>query len=208
MTSTVSKWRVRTTPTECTQCKLCEHSCPFGAMREPSAGTANPATLAQDRRRLAGLLLLTPVLILGLGWAGSLLGKPASLLNPKVALAEKYLQNQRSPIEYAPQSPEALELERAAKEPQALLENAAAIRHEFLIGGWLLGGWIGLVLGAKLISLSVRHSRTDYEPDRGACLSCARCFEHCPNERVRLGLLPAEDVEQYVQTQLEARKPN
>ena len=46
------------------------------------------------------------------------------------------------------------------------------------------------VVGAKLISLSLRRTRTDYEPDRGACVGCARCFEFCPNELVRRGLMP------------------
>ena len=43
----------------------------------------------------------------------------------------------------------------------------------------------------ELISLSVRRKRTDYEPDRGDCFACARCFEYCPNELVRRGLMPA-----------------
>jgi formate hydrogenlyase subunit 6/NADH:ubiquinone oxidoreductase subunit I len=48
-----------------------------------------------------------------------------------------------------------------------------------------------LIIAAKLLALSIRHTRTDYEPDRGACVACARCFEYCPNERVRLGIVPA-----------------
>jgi NosR/NirI family transcriptional regulator, nitrous oxide reductase regulator len=31
----VSRWHVRITPDICTQCQLCEHSCPFGAIRVP-----------------------------------------------------------------------------------------------------------------------------------------------------------------------------
>ena len=38
LASLVSKWRVRVTPDYCTQCRLCENSCPFGVIREPSAG--------------------------------------------------------------------------------------------------------------------------------------------------------------------------
>jgi ferredoxin len=205
--STVSRWRVRTTPDYCTQCRLCEHACPYGAMREPSAGTADPQTLGIERKRLAWLLLATPVLILVLGWVGYNLSHTAALLHPKVALAEKSLQNRIHPVAYTAQSPEALELIRASKDPKALFADVAAARAQFRIGGWLLGGWIGLVLGAKLISLSVRRQRTDFEPDRGACLACARCFEYCPNERVRRGLLPAESVERYVRAQLEARTP-
>jgi polyferredoxin len=206
LTSVVSKWRVRTTPDYCTQCQLCEHSCPFGAMRTPSSGAADPKTQTRERKRLAAVMLLVPCLMLGIGWVGSLFGKPASLFHPKVALAEKYLQNEKAPVEFPPQSPEALELDRAGKDPKALLAEAVAIRRSFVLGGWLLGAWVGLVVGAKLISLSVRRHRTDFEPDRGDCVGCGRCFEDCPNERVRLGLLPAAGVEHYVQAQLQARR--
>ena len=59
--------------------------------------------------------------------------------------------------------------------------------------GWkLFGAWAGLVVGVKWISLSVRRTRTDFEPDSGACFACARCFESCPGERMRRGLVPAE----------------
>jgi formate hydrogenlyase subunit 6/NADH:ubiquinone oxidoreductase subunit I len=51
-----------------------------------------------------------------------------------------------------------------------------------------------LVIGAKLISLSLRRQRGDYEPDRGACVACARCVEYCPNELSRRGVVPAPAV--------------
>jgi NosR/NirI family nitrous oxide reductase transcriptional regulator len=34
--SRLSKWRVTITPDECIECRLCEQSCPFGAIREPT----------------------------------------------------------------------------------------------------------------------------------------------------------------------------
>ena len=59
-----------------------------------------------------------------------------------------------------------------------------------------LGGWVGLVIGVKLIHLSLRRRRTDYSPDRGGCVSCGRCFWYCPCEQVRLGLI--ENVEEAI----------
>ena len=69
----VAKWRVRVTPDYCTQCRLCEASCPFGAMREPEVQPSRRASLDQrppapglaagapagapGRRRLAGLAI-------------------------------------------------------------------------------------------------------------------------------------------------------
>ena len=67
----VAKWRVRVTPDYCTQCRLCEASCPFGAMREPESGKVEPQMLARERRRLALLVGLLPVLIAGGGWLGN-----------------------------------------------------------------------------------------------------------------------------------------
>jgi NosR/NirI family nitrous oxide reductase transcriptional regulator len=191
----LAKWRVRVTPDVCTQCRLCEASCPFGAMREPTASPISPRSLPAERKRLAGLLLLLPVLV-GLGaWTGSQLSRPASRVHPTVALADQFLRHQESPIQAGQQTPQALALKRATENPQAVVSVAADLRRRFLTAGWIFGGWVGLVIGLKLIGLSVRQKRTDYEPDRGACVACARCFAYCPNELQRLGLVPPAPVQ-------------
>ncbi|MGD0814583.1 MAG: 4Fe-4S binding protein [Verrucomicrobiota bacterium] len=189
--SLVSRWRVRVTPDSCTQCRLCEQSCPFGAMREPAPSAANPKWLGAERKRLAWLLALLPVLVVAGGWAGAKLSPMFAQLHPDVALAERYALQQNHPVQFGLMTPESLSLQRAAEDPKAVLKVAADLRHRFDLACGLFGGWIGLVIGLKLVSLSLRPSRTDYEPDRGACLACARCFTACPNERVRLGLMPA-----------------
>jgi ferredoxin len=122
--------------------------------------------------------------------AGFRLAPAAAQLHPTVALAEFHLANLKSPATFPPMTPEALSLERAAADPETLLASARVIRQRATLASWLLGGWVGLVIGLKLVALSVRVTRTDFEPDRGACVACARCFISCPNERVRLGLPP------------------
>jgi NosR/NirI family transcriptional regulator, nitrous oxide reductase regulator len=189
--ATVAKWRVRVTPDYCTQCRLCEASCPFGAMREPQASPADAQTLAKDRRRLASMLALLPVLLVSGGWLGHQFAAPASRLHPTVSLADQLVRAEGTAPNVGVLSPDDLALERARQAPKEILTEAARIRHKFAIGGWIFGGWVGLVIGAKLISLSIRRKRTDYEPDRGDCFACARCFEYCPNELVRRGLVPA-----------------
>jgi NAD-dependent dihydropyrimidine dehydrogenase PreA subunit len=67
-----------------------------------------------------------------------------------------------------------------------LYDEASGIIDRFALGGWLLGGFVGLVVGLKLVGLSVRRQRTDYEADRASCLACGRCFEYCPREHLRL----------------------
>ena len=62
----------------------------------------------------------------------------------------------------------------------ALYAVARAVQLQFKIGGWLLGGLIGLVFGLKLLNLSFFRSQDIYEVDRGTCFSCGRCFDYCP----------------------------
>jgi len=198
LASLTSKWKIRVTPDVCTKCQLCANSCPFGAMREPSADKADPKLLAPDRRRLAWLLVLVPVLVAGGALIGSQLALPVSKLNPTVALAERYLQQQKNPVYYGVMTPEALGLQRAEHDPEALLKSATDLRHRFWLACLIFGGWTGLVIGVKLVSLSLRTTRTDWEPDRGACVACTRCFRSCPQELIRIGQAPANAEAQTI----------
>jgi len=187
LASQASKWRVRVTPDVCTQCRLCEQSCPYGAMRPPSTATEDAQRVAVERRRLGWLLVLLPLLVVGCGAAGIRLGPAAARLNPRVQQAELYTRQQLHAVHYAAMTPEALSLQRSAVESKELLADAEVLRKRFDRAGMWFGAWFGLVVGAKLIGMATRQKRSDYEPDRGACLACARCFMTCPNERARVG---------------------
>lgn len=186
----VSKWRVRVTPNSCDQCRLCENSCPFGAMREPSAPTTPAAVVNRERGRLGWLLVALPLLILAGAWAGSKLGPVAAKVHPAVAQAERYVSNQTHPVNYGPMTPEALSLAKAEEKPQTVIDRAIRLRQKFTLAMAIFGAWAGLVIGLKLVALTVRPLRTDFEPDRGSCFACARCFSSCPNEQIRRGLTP------------------
>lgn len=49
----------------------------------------------------------------------------------------------------------------------------------------MLGGWFGLVIGVKLVSLCYRGARPEYRVNQAECLSCGRCYMACPMERKR-----------------------
>ncbi|HEY9172987.1 MAG TPA: hypothetical protein VI136_11935, partial [Verrucomicrobiae bacterium] len=51
---------------------------------------------------------------------------------------------------------------------------------------------IGLIVGGRLLGFSFWTKRTDWEPDSGDCVACARCFRSCPQELIRLGITPPE----------------
>ncbi|MHC1764854.1 MAG: 4Fe-4S binding protein [Verrucomicrobiia bacterium] len=190
LAASVSKWRVTITPDTCTQCRLCENACPYGAIREPETAPLTPQGLRVDRRRLGWQLLVLPAMIAAAAWLGVQLGPTAARIHPTVALGERFLKESAAPVPWGVQTAPALALNRAEQDPKTLLTQAVEIRKRFVWAGGLLGAWTGLVIGLKLIGLSVRQRRTDYEPDRGACLACARCFSYCPNERLRCGLAP------------------
>jgi hypothetical protein len=164
-------------------------------MREPESGGGAAPALAADRRRLALLLALVPGLMAGGGLLGWHFSAPASRLNATVSLAEQFIRAQGTPSKFGALTPDELALERARQSPQEILTEAVRIREKFATAGTIFGAWVGLVIGVKLVSRSLRRRRTDYEPDRGECFACARCFEYCPNELARRGLLPAASLQ-------------
>jgi len=181
--SRLSKWRVTITPDECIQCRLCEDSCPFGAIRKPTTDWS-PQDYHIGKKRLAFLLVFLPVLIVLGGWAGSNLNAVTSRAHATVRLAERIYLEETGKFEDTTEASSAFRA--TGKEIKELYEEASNIRAQFGLGGWIFGGFVGLVIGLKLIGLSVWRRRTDYEADRASCLACGRCFEYCPREHVRL----------------------
>jgi ferredoxin len=181
--SRFSRWRVTITPDECVKCRLCENSCPFGAIRKPTADwPAGEYKIA--KRRLAGLLLLLPVLVVLGAWLGHALGPAMSRTNPTVALAERIYSEEQGKVEGTTDASTAFRA--AGKTVAQLYKEASDIRAGFGTGGLFFGAFVGLVGGLKLAGASVRRKRTGYEADRASCLACGRCFEYCPREHLRL----------------------
>ena len=178
--SRLSKWRVKITPTDCNQCKLCEDACPFGAIKTPIPEWP-AATYKNDKRRLAYLLVLLPFLIAAGAWLGHGLAPLAARSHPTVALAERVWAEENQKAEG---TTDASQVFRASGETiAALYKDAAVIRAGFEKGGWFFGGFLGLILGGKLILLSLRPRQRDYEAERAGCVSCGRCFKYCPKEQ-------------------------
>ena len=181
--SRLSRWRVTITPDQCIKCRLCEDSCPFGAIKEPTANwPENIYNIA--KKRLVFFILLLPVLVFVGGWLGSSLKSVTSRMHATVRLAERVYQEETGMVKGTTDASTAFRA--TGKDMEELYKEASDIRAKFGFGGWLLGGFVGLVIGLKLIGLSVWRQRTDYEADRASCLACGRCFEYCPREHVRL----------------------
>lgn len=191
--SWASRWHVKIAPDRCDECRLCEESCPFGAILTP-----NPPVPSQDRRRgmnrLVVALVLAPVLVA----AGALLGfavhGPFSRMHPTVRLSDRIRLEDSGAVGGTTDASDAF---RKTGRPAAELhEEAEAIIRGMAVPSAIFGGFVGLAFAIKLITLSLRRIRTGYEPDRAWCVSCGRCFMSCPRERERLGLAPAEATQE------------
>ncbi|MBA4387929.1 MAG: 4Fe-4S ferredoxin [Verrucomicrobia bacterium] len=181
--SRFSKFHVTITPDECIHCRLCEDACPFGAIKAPTPGT-DPEPRKTGTRRLGLILVLLPLSVALGAWAGSRLDVPLSALNIKVRIAERVAMEDAGMVSGT--TLESDSFRSTDQQNKEIFNESAALRRKLGMGGWLFGGFVGLVICSRLLGLSLHRTRKDYEPDRVTCLSCARCFMNCPKEHERL----------------------
>lgn len=176
--SMFSKWHASITPAECIQCRLCESSCPYGAINVPTPDA--PTDRRTGVKRLGFLLLLSPVIMGIAAFTGIASHGLIARLHPTVRLAERIAAEESGRILESTIEVDAF---RAGKQsPAELYAEADAIRLRFKRASAWFGAFMGLIICGKLICLHIIRKSSDYEADRGACLSCARCFAYCPVE--------------------------
>lgn len=181
--SRLSKWRVTITPDECIKCRLCEDSCPFGAIREPTESWPQKQYKIA-KVRLAFLLVLLPAMVAAGASGGYTLRDTLARVHPQVRTAERVSLEQSGAVEGTDDISDAFRA--SGRDSQDLYREAAQIRETFAWGGGLFGAFLGFVVGGKLLSLAVQRRRDGYEADRAGCFACGRCYSYCPRERLRL----------------------
>lgn len=183
--SRLARRHLAITPDECIQCRLCEESCPFDAIREPEPPHVDRAAA---RRALVLALVAAPLLVAGSAAAARAAALAlAERLHPDVALAVALRAE-----EAAGKVDETWETRafRVSGAPRRSADEQAVSARRRLATAWTwAGGFIGWIVAVRWIATTRRESHADYVPDRGDCLSCGRCFAHCPREYVRLGRL-------------------
>ncbi len=182
--SRFSRWNVTLTPTDCIRCQICDNACPYGAIAEPAEAAAQASSPPPSKARLAALILLVPLLIGGGGWLGNRLGIPFSRMHPTVTLAEQVISEDAGKIKEPTDASKAFR--QTGKPVQELFADALRIRQRFDFASLLLGGFVGLVIGVKLLSIQLPRKREIFEPDPSNCLACGRCYSYCPKELVRV----------------------
>ncbi len=177
--SRFSKWHLSITPAECIQCKLCANSCPFDAIDYPTKENERPdINSSSNLRRFIVSALLIPIWVLAGGFIGSKSHIYLSKANNDVYLAELLIAHPELKSDLKNLDIQAFL--QSGKSMDELVENAEIIRHKFLIGGWISGGFLGLVLGTMLMNQLIFRRRSDYVTNRSSCFSCGRCMDYCP----------------------------
>ena len=193
-------------PDECIQCRLCEDACPYGAIREPTVAAAGRRAAARPAAPGGRCWPPARVLMAAGFWLGRQLETPLARVHPTGSAGRAHpLGSRRGQVEGTTDAqrrlPQHGPLDRRPL-PRGRLCSAAVSAGPAAgsARGW---DWWS---GAKLIYLSVRRRRTDYQPDRAACVSCGRCFWYCPSEQARQGWIQRDHT--VSSQRIMSEKPN
>ena len=176
-TSRFSKYHMSITPSECIQCKLCEPSCPFSAIDKPTEAL-KPDLKAHNKKWFSIYALLIPVWIFIGGFVLSQAHPFLSKAHPDVYMAELLIKHPE--LKDDKSNLDIQTFLASEKTMDQLVDEATVVRAKYKTGSWILGGFLGLVIGIMLMNQFVTRRRTNYEPNRVGCYSCGRCMNYCP----------------------------
>ncbi|MCU0461194.1 MAG: 4Fe-4S binding protein [Bacteroidales bacterium] len=165
------------TPAECRNCRLCESGCPYDAILQSDP---DPAKKRPKRSWKESVLyfLLIPVMAASLAVIFYNLAPSLAIVNDDVKLAREIRLEKESGIKAV--SKAAVAYFESGKSEKELYDEEQLIIGRFKKGAPWIGIFLGLSLGISMFRLTIRKIRTDYEPDRGRCYSCGKCFRYCP----------------------------
>ena len=178
--SSVSIWKIKITEKTCVNCQLCHNSCPVDAVLPPYQNKNAEARKAGVIRILKYAVGLPLLMVIG-ALLMRLSSDNLSYANKEVRLYE-LVQIQEAHPDYE-MLPEVEAFYAQGRTVEELQQSNDAVQADFRLYGTIVGALIGLVIGLKLINLSVRRTRKEYEIDHKNCVSCGKCFSYCPQNK-------------------------
>jgi NosR/NirI family transcriptional regulator, nitrous oxide reductase regulator len=175
--SSFSVRHLKISPDECKSCRLCESGCPYDAILRSDA-VREDEQVSKPFNGSLPYLLIVPVLAAGLGILMYNLSPVLSGASADVRLAREIKLERDKGIKAT--SKAATAFLESGKTEDSLYAEEARITGRFRKGAPWVGIFLGLSLGIGLFRFTIRNIRTEYEPDRGRCYSCGKCFKFCP----------------------------
>ncbi len=165
------------TPAECTNCRLCEHACPYEAIVPSNIEQVSEAP-EKSRKRFMLYLLFIPLFAVVGAYLFKTMAPALSGINSNVRLAREIRIEKETGIEAITKT--ALAFKEAGQTEADLFLQEEFIMNRFRKASPWVGIFLGISLGIGMVSLSVRTRRIEYKPNQGKCYSCGRCFKFCP----------------------------
>jgi NosR/NirI family nitrous oxide reductase transcriptional regulator len=175
--SSFSLKHLKISPDECRSCRLCESGCPYDAILQSDPVDKAEQTVRRAKGSLPYLLMI-PLLAAGLGLIMYNVAPALSVVNADVRLAREIRLEKEKGIKAV--SKAAVAFLESGKTEDELYADESRVISRFRHGAPWVGVFFGLSLGIGLFRYTVRPVRTEYEPDRGRCYSCGKCYKFCP----------------------------
>jgi NosR/NirI family transcriptional regulator, nitrous oxide reductase regulator len=165
------------TPAECTNCRLCEDSCPYDAII-PSNLEEKREEPEKSRKRFILYMLMIPVFAVSGAFIFYSLSNALSGINSDVRLAREIRLENETGIES--ESTAVVGFKESNLTQAELFAEEEIIVNRFKKSSPWVGLFLGISLGIGMVSLTIRSRRNEYKPHQGKCYSCGRCFKYCP----------------------------
>jgi NosR/NirI family transcriptional regulator, nitrous oxide reductase regulator len=165
------------TPAECTNCRLCEESCPYNAI-VPSDIEPKRDLSDKSRIRFIVYFLFIPLFAASGAFILYNLAPALSGVNGSVNLAREIRLEKKTGIESI--SKAVVAFKESGKTEAELFNEEDVIIGKFRKGAPWAGIFLGASFGIGMVSFTVKRRRDEYKPDQGKCYSCGRCFKYCP----------------------------
>jgi NosR/NirI family transcriptional regulator, nitrous oxide reductase regulator len=165
------------TPAECRKCRLCEPGCPYDAILQ-SDPESQPEKTEKSLKGSFIYFIMVPVLAAALAVILYNMAPALSVVNDNIKLAREVRLEKEKGIKAV--SKAAVAFFESGRTEDELYQEEQRILERFRKGAPWVGIFLGLSLGIGFLRITLRKLRPDYEPDRGRCYSCGKCFRFCP----------------------------
>lgn len=165
------------TPAECRVCRLCEPGCPYDVILQ-SDPVKELNKQETKKTGSAAYIFIIPVLAAAFGLILFNLAPSLAVVNGKVSLAREIRLEKEEGVKAV--SKAAVAFLESGKTEEELFAEEQLVIGRFKKGAPWVGIFLGLSLGLGFFRMTVREPRTGYQPDKGRCVSCGKCFKYCP----------------------------